>query len=50
MFPGFGTIVNVATVIAGSAVGLLLGNRLPDRTRRTVTDALGLVTLLIGAL
>lgn len=50
MFPGFGTIVNVATVIAGSAVGLLLGNRLPDRTRRTVTDALGLVTLLIGAI
>ncbi len=50
MFPGFGTAVNVATVIAGSALGLLLGHRLPVRTRETVTDGLGLVTLLIGAL
>lgn len=49
-FPGFGTLVNVATVIAGSGIGLLLGHRLPQRTRDTVTDALGLVTLLIGAL
>ncbi len=50
MFPGFGTVVNVATVIVGSAIGLLLGHRLPQRTRDTVTDALGLVTLLIGGL
>jgi uncharacterized membrane protein YqgA involved in biofilm formation len=34
----------------GSGLGLLLGHRLPVRTRETVTDALGLVTLLIGAL
>jgi len=50
MFPGFGTLVNVATVIIGSALGLLLGHRLPDRTRNTITDALGLVTLLVGGL
>lgn len=50
MVPGFGTAVNVATVLAGSGLGLLLGHRLPTRTRETVTDALGLVTLLIGAL
>lgn len=50
LFPGFGTAVNVATVIVGSMIGLLLGHRLPQRTRDTVTDALGLVTLLIGAL
>jgi uncharacterized membrane protein YqgA involved in biofilm formation len=50
MFPGFGTLVNVAAVIIGSALGLLLGHRLPRRTRSTVTDALGLVTLLIGSL
>ena len=50
MFPGFGTVVNVGTVIIGSGLGLLLGHRLPVRTRETVTDALGLVTLLIGAL
>ena len=50
MFPGFGTAVNVATVVAGAGLGLLLGHRLPVRTRETVTDALGLVTLLIGGL
>jgi uncharacterized membrane protein YqgA involved in biofilm formation len=50
VFPGFGTLVNVVAVIVGSAIGLLLGHRLPQRTRDTVTDALGLVTLLIGAL
>jgi uncharacterized membrane protein YqgA involved in biofilm formation len=49
-FPGAGTLVNVATVLAGSGLGLLLGHRLPERTRDTVTDGLGLVTLLIGAL
>jgi uncharacterized membrane protein YqgA involved in biofilm formation len=50
LFPGIGTAVNVATVLIGSSLGLLLGSRLPTRTRDTVTDALGLVTLLIGAL
>jgi hypothetical protein len=50
MFPGFGTVVNVAAVLVGSGLGLLLGHRLPRRTRDTVTDALGLVTLLIGGL
>jgi uncharacterized membrane protein YqgA involved in biofilm formation len=49
-FPGVGTLVNVATVLAGSGIGLLLGHRLPQRTRDTITDGLGLVTLLIGAL
>lgn len=50
MYPGFGTTVNVSTVLVGSGLGLLLGQRLPKRTQDTVTDALGLVTLLIGAL
>jgi uncharacterized protein len=50
VFPGFGTVVNVATVVLGAGLGLLLGHRLPVRTRETVTDALGLVTLLIGGL
>jgi uncharacterized protein len=50
VFPGIGTAVNVAAVLIGSSLGLLLGARLPTRTRDTVTDALGLVTLLIGAL
>jgi uncharacterized membrane protein YqgA involved in biofilm formation len=47
---GTGTALNVATVLAGSGLGLLLGHRLPQRTRDVVTDGLGLVTLLIAAL
>lgn len=49
MFPGIGTAVNVLTVLVGSGLGVLLGNRLPLRTRELVTDGLGLVTLLIAA-
>lgn len=48
MIPGIGTLVNVATVLLGATIGVLLGNRLPTRTRDLVTDALGLVTLLIA--
>ncbi len=43
-----GTLINVATVIAGGALGTLLGNRLPDKMRRTVLDGLGLMTVVIG--
>lgn len=49
MFVGIGTVTNVATVIAGSGLGLLIGHRLSLRVRTTVTSALGLVTLLIAA-
>lgn len=49
MIPGIGTAVNVVTVLVGSVLGRLLGNRLPARTRDLVTDALGLTTLLIAA-
>jgi len=48
VIPGIGTVVNVAAVLVGSTIGVLLGNRLPTRTRDVVTDALGLVTLLIA--
>ena len=47
---GLGTIINVASIIAGSAVGVLLGSRLPERTNRTVTEALGLLTLVLAGL
>lgn len=49
MIIGIGTAVNVLTVLVGATVGVLLGNRMPVRTRDVVTDALGLVTLLIAA-
>jgi uncharacterized membrane protein YqgA involved in biofilm formation len=48
--PGLGTILNVATILVGSALGVWFGHRLPERTNRTVTDILGLVVLVIGAM
>ncbi|HJE51563.1 MAG TPA: DUF554 domain-containing protein [Tessaracoccus flavescens] len=48
VFIGIGTVVNVATVIVGSLLGILLGNRIPERTKDTVTTVLGLFTLVIG--
>ena len=50
MLPGIGTAVNVVTVLAGTTIGVLLGHRLPERTRKVVTDGLGLVTLLIAGM
>lgn len=50
MLRGAGTALNVATVLVGSGLGVALRGRLPERTRGTVTDALGLVTLVIGGL
>ncbi len=49
-FPGLGTVINVATVVVGSLLGIAVGHRLPERTRAVVTDVLGLTTLLIAAL
>ncbi len=43
-----GTILNVATVLAGGALGTVLGQRLPDKMRQTVLHGLGLVTLVVG--
>jgi uncharacterized membrane protein YqgA involved in biofilm formation len=48
LLPGLASLVNVTTVLLGATAGVLLGNRLPVRTRDLVTDALGLVTLLIA--
>ena len=43
-----GTLYNVVTVAAGSAIGLVLGRRVPDSMRKAVFSALGLFTLFIG--
>lgn len=47
---GAGTVINMASIVVGSAIGVGLGHRLPGRTRDVVTDGLGLVTMLVGAL
>jgi uncharacterized membrane protein YqgA involved in biofilm formation len=49
MFPGFGTVFNVATILIGSTVGIFIGERLKDKTRSLITDVLGMVTLLGAA-
>jgi len=43
-----GTLLNVATVLAGTLIGSLAGGRLPERIHRRVLFGLGLVTLLLG--
>jgi len=45
-----GTLINVFAIVLGSAIGVLLGNRLPEKMSRTLTDAMGLIVLVIGAL
>lgn len=48
MIIGLGTILNVFSIIVGTALGLLIGHRLSERTSRVVTDGLGLVVLVLG--
>ena len=43
-----GTILNIITVLIGSALGLTIGNRLAERARETVVLGLGLFTAAIG--
>lgn len=44
----WGTIVNVAAIIAGGLLGKILGKGLPGNIRSTVMQAIGLGVLLIG--
>lgn len=50
MIIGLGTILNVFTILIGTLVGVLIGNRLSEKTSRVVTDGLGLVVLVLGGL
>jgi len=43
-----GTIVNVATVLIGSTIGILLKSKLPEKLIRIVFQSLGLFTLTLG--
>ncbi len=43
-----GTLLNMITVALGSSVGLLVGERLPERIQQSVVSGLGLVTLIVG--
>jgi uncharacterized membrane protein YqgA involved in biofilm formation len=43
-----GTWLNVATVVLGTGLGVLIGRHISDRLRQTAFATLGLITLLIG--
>jgi uncharacterized membrane protein YqgA involved in biofilm formation len=44
-----GTLINVITIVVGSAIGVAVGAKIPTRTRTLITDALGLITFISGA-
>jgi uncharacterized membrane protein YqgA involved in biofilm formation len=43
-----GTFINVAAIVGGTLLGVLLGGRLPPGLQQRVLAGLGLVTLVIG--
>ena len=45
---GLGTLVNVAAVIAGGAVGVFVKKGLPERFKSIIVQAIGLSVLMIG--
>jgi hypothetical protein len=45
-----GTLINMATVSAGTVLGRLVGSRMPKRFQETILQALGLATLMLGIL
>ena len=48
MFPGIGTAINIVAIVGGATLGVLVGNRMKEKTRILLTDVLGLV-LILGA-
>ena len=43
-----GTLINIATVIAGSILGLIFGSRIPAKLKDTVIAGMGLFTAAMG--
>lgn len=50
MFTGSGTLINMAAVLAGCALGVGVAHRITPQIRSVVTDGLGLVTGLVATL
>ncbi len=48
MMTGIGTLVNVGTVVVGSAAGALFGRLVPERIRATAMSAIGLAVVGLG--
>ena len=45
---GLGTLINVVTIVGGTAIGVFAGHRLPERARLTAVQSAGLLTFLLG--
>ena len=45
---GLGTIINTITVLGGGMLGLVIGNKIPDRVRVIIVQVIGLTTLALG--
>lgn len=43
-----GTILNIATVLVGSLIGILFGTRIPNKLKETVIAGMGLFTAAMG--
>lgn len=43
-----GTIVNALAIIAGSLIGIVIGNRFSTKMRQIILQVLGLITLILG--
>lgn len=43
-----GTVVNTVAILIGGLLGLLFGQTLPDKIKKTVIQGIGLAVLLIG--
>ncbi|MDF1513296.1 MAG: DUF554 domain-containing protein [Anaerolineae bacterium] len=43
-----GSLINALTVITGSTIGLIAGNKLPNRFKGIIFQAVGLSTLVLG--
>jgi uncharacterized membrane protein YqgA involved in biofilm formation len=50
MFVGFGTLVNICTIVIGSIVGVAVGDKLNIKVREAMTNSLGLITGMVAVL
>ena len=45
---GLGTLINAGLVVLGSGLGVLIGDRIPEKMRITLLQVIGLVTIALG--
>ena len=43
-----GSVVNALAIVIGTTLGLVIGSRMPERIQQTLTNGLGLFTIVLG--